>query len=560
MPKTDVRAKRDATVHISGETSLDLGGLDLVPPDVRTTDELLVLNEPNPYETLSAWRDNDADNYAALMDLGDNSIDANATQVWFKCWVKNQKPNVAVIDNGTGMSQEQLVEALRLGSRAERDLRTEMRKYGVGLVVSSLSLGQKVTVLTRDCSGTTSRGVLDLNTIHRQGKFVVFVGEATPEESAFLDQHVGCGHSGTCVWLSELDQLRNQNMTSFSDTLRSRLGRVYRHFLNGKGGARGIRMQVNKVEVTPDDPLMLDHPDTTVRYDNRYEVHFKSASGDVITDDVRVVMVEIPDSITGTGRNAEDSLLRKEGIYVMRNFREIADAETLGMFSKSQSHNRVRIELFFSGTLDAAFGINNQKQLATKRGLDQSIKDKIEADIRNNLSSIVRRKYSQTLKATDQRQSDVLDQAVRGIEEKKRFLLTPPGVREVRKPKSETQDGKVPGPERGGKGERHFSNAVADPSRSPTFQISLHHFGKSGALYEVEQHGNILSIQVNSDHKFYERFVVQYLDDAGKLPVHVQYLYAALAMAEMRMAETDRTTLRVKFLNELSANLSVLLD
>ena len=87
---------------------------------------------------------------AAVADLIDNSIEAKATTVWIDVdWGKGGEfAYVSIVDNGLGMSPQDLREALRFGS--ERDYEDEdLGKFGLGLKTASLSQCLKFTVATR---------------------------------------------------------------------------------------------------------------------------------------------------------------------------------------------------------------------------------------------------------------------------------------------------------------------------------------------------------------------------------------------------------------------------
>jgi hypothetical protein len=52
----------------------------------------------------------------AIADIVDNSISANATSINIVCNLTGAKPSLAIIDNGWGMSGDEIVEAMRHGA------------------------------------------------------------------------------------------------------------------------------------------------------------------------------------------------------------------------------------------------------------------------------------------------------------------------------------------------------------------------------------------------------------------------------------------------------------
>jgi hypothetical protein len=73
---------------------------------------------------------------------------------------------------------------------------------------------------------------------------------------------------------------------------------------------------------------------------------------------VRIALVsENPVSDTDINRS-----MRNQGFSVLRNLREIKNAETLDFFTRHNDFNRVRGEVFLPGTLDQFAGIEFTKQ------------------------------------------------------------------------------------------------------------------------------------------------------------------------------------------------------
>ena len=85
----------------------------------------------------------------AIADLVDNSVDANASKVHIR-FVRSTEGihSLIIADNGEGMDEDQLREAMRFGSRGTKHS-GQLGKYGIGLKSASLSQAEKVTVLTR---------------------------------------------------------------------------------------------------------------------------------------------------------------------------------------------------------------------------------------------------------------------------------------------------------------------------------------------------------------------------------------------------------------------------
>jgi hypothetical protein len=211
----------------------------------------LVDNPPHAWRTMAALRELGYDSYASILDIVDNCVDAQAANV--NIGIADHRGDIVVTidDDGCGMDQETLSEALRLGSDTERDP-GDLGKFGMGLVTASIGLSQKVEVLTKEVDAPLFFGGFDLEQIAAENRFVKWV-EKAPREYVNLFARA----KGTQVRLSKTDRISNRNTTTFANILRPRIGQVFRKFLKS-----GLAIRVNDRPVESIDPLMLSHGET----------------------------------------------------------------------------------------------------------------------------------------------------------------------------------------------------------------------------------------------------------------------------------------------------------
>ena len=92
-----------------------------------------------------------------MADLIDNSIDAGATHVLIRFYRAGaQLTGLAVVDDGGGMTEAELDEAMRFGSRTKKTP-ADLGKYGMGLKSASLNHANSLTVITRRRRGVHAR-------------------------------------------------------------------------------------------------------------------------------------------------------------------------------------------------------------------------------------------------------------------------------------------------------------------------------------------------------------------------------------------------------------------
>src|SRR5437868_3016398 len=109
-----------------------------------TSSELI----PSARRLMESLRDVGYDLVAAVADLVDNSIDADAENVRIDIGHDLEGGWIRIADDGTGMTERQLEEAMRYGS-SRPYVQSDLGRFGLGLKTASLSQCRRLTVATR---------------------------------------------------------------------------------------------------------------------------------------------------------------------------------------------------------------------------------------------------------------------------------------------------------------------------------------------------------------------------------------------------------------------------
>ncbi len=85
----------------------------------------------------------------AIADIIDNSITAGAKNIWIDYDWKGSNTTFSILDDGTGMNNDLLIQAMRPGSKNPLDERNrdDLGRFGLGLKTASFSQTRKFTVL-----------------------------------------------------------------------------------------------------------------------------------------------------------------------------------------------------------------------------------------------------------------------------------------------------------------------------------------------------------------------------------------------------------------------------
>lgn len=83
---------------------------------------------------------------AAVADIIDNSISANAKNIWFNSEWQGGNSFITILDDGCGMNHEELVQAMKPGAKNPMDERSEkdLGRFGLGLKTASFSQCKKL--------------------------------------------------------------------------------------------------------------------------------------------------------------------------------------------------------------------------------------------------------------------------------------------------------------------------------------------------------------------------------------------------------------------------------
>ena len=199
----------------------------------------------------------------AIADIIDNSISANATAIDIMCNLTDAKPSLVIIDNGWGMSGDEIVEAMRHGAadpKVERGPK-DLGRFGLGLKTASFSQCRTLTV-TSAKDGHVNGAVWSLDRIDALDDWMLSILD-DDDLSA-----IGCTdrlrQHGTAVIWTNLDRLfEDESGPRRDEIVNEKLGIVERHlslvfhrFLAGEvKGRKKIAISMNGHAVSPFDPF-----------------------------------------------------------------------------------------------------------------------------------------------------------------------------------------------------------------------------------------------------------------------------------------------------------------
>lgn len=202
---------------------------------------------------------------SAIMDIVDNSVTWNATKVRLCIALQDGKTysdrrnidSVTVIDNGNGMDEEGVKNALKLGSPSNYTANS-LSKYGMGLKAAGFSLGNRITILSKTQGVVTRQLHVDKTEIAQAGRYIVSAGEPEADLLTLLNSVVGS--TGTLVRISTCNATNHDSARKTIEQLQEELGVTYFSFLSREHNPITISVEcTNKptIEIMPKDILFL---------------------------------------------------------------------------------------------------------------------------------------------------------------------------------------------------------------------------------------------------------------------------------------------------------------
>jgi len=512
------------------------------------------LNEPNAEILMRSLRVSGYSLEATLEDHCDNSVDAGAKNilVHLEHDKESDEWTLYVADDGSGMESSTLDQMMRLGSRTEHDLETDLGAFGIGSDTATLAIARRKHVLTKGPDGLLS-AIWDIDIIEKQKQFVKHLDRASDAEAelfkaAFLRYGRPVPTTGTVVLIGKGDRVNRTQVAPAVRSVSKSFASTYRRFLKPNGE---VTIRVNGDEVNPSDPLMRDHPDTEILLDDTVKFGYTDTEGERQFERFGLVIAHIPD-FGGIEVNKKAGIsIDTSGFYVLRNNREIVPHTPLGLYRRHNELSRFRAELSFPGTLDDQLGVTFLKS-AMALNPSQALKDKIK-----EVSSPYRRQSQDRARKSrkDAKVQIPHDEAAKQIKGKSALLRTPES--EDDKPGKERKKGSG-GKSRGGKSSSKDGSTTSRPRLATDARFEAKELGDYDPFFEPSLDGKQVVVTYNAHHPAYERLILENRDNRGQLSA-IDYLVWSLSAAELRAVDDEQAAFAARMREDLSFNLRQLL-
>ena len=310
---------------------------------------------------------------AAVADLIDNSVSANASNINIQ-FMSGENSYVSILDDGCGMSPENLRIAMKYGSRNPLQERSasDLGRFGLGLKTASLSQCKRLTVASKN-GDTISAYCWDLD----------HVLDADSWELLELDELDICNlpqigslkqlSEGTIVLWEKLDKIfagdedKEHGLLVRIKEVEEHLALTFHRYLQGEPGLKKISIKSNGIPIKPNDPFYIIKSDEMPS--EKIPVKYPVSSGGFAKANVIVTPYILPfaDSLSQeelTALGGKEGLIKNQGFYIYRNKRLIVAADWFRLARKTDLTKLCRVKVDMPSTLDDIWTIDVKKSMA----------------------------------------------------------------------------------------------------------------------------------------------------------------------------------------------------
>ena len=333
--------------------------------------------DPIPETLLEAMRAIGYSLETSFADVIDNSITAKATSIKISFQDSRLgKPYIAILDDGVGMNEKMLEEAMRHGSShasIKRDAK-DLGRFGLGLKTASQSQSRVLTVITIEkATGLVAAARWDLDFLKIQETWSLQILEKQdlgaeefelPQkeiEELFLKKH------GTLIIWQKLDRLIATLKNDKNDlaqrimTTSHHLGLVFHRFICAQ-----LEIKINGVKIESIDPFLekqkvmpweLGEETIKVNYDsiNNCEVTIKAY---ILPSLSRLSEADLS-SLSG-----QEGLRKGQGFYIYRANRLVVWGTWFKLVKQEELSKLARIKVDIPNSMDHLWSLDIKKSTA----------------------------------------------------------------------------------------------------------------------------------------------------------------------------------------------------
>lgn len=340
------------------------------------------IRSPKPCALVESLRSVGYSLPTAVADILDNSIAAHARAIWIDFHWAGPDSWVSILDDGDGMDEETLAEAMRPGSANPLESRRpdDLGRFGLGLKTASFSQCRKLTVWSKRKGGSAVGRCWDLDYVAKHDEWRLLKPGRPPALKPF--EELCALTSGTLVIWEQLDRAVDNTPASSQEAhnrfLRlieevcAHLGMIFHRYLEGSGSLmkRPLRILVNGRSDTnliqAWNPFAIEGAPAskeTPPEGMSFAGHRVSVRGYVLPHKDRLTA----DQFAAAG--GPQGWVAQQGFYIYRNDRIIVGGDWLRLgrvrrWAKEEQYKLARLSIDIPNVMDQDWSLDIKKSTA----------------------------------------------------------------------------------------------------------------------------------------------------------------------------------------------------
>lgn len=327
--------------------------------------------QPEPAALVESLRAFGYNLCTAIADLVDNCISAAAKNVWIRFEWDGSNSFISIRDDGRGMTDAELVNAMRPGSKSplERRPLSDLGRFGLGLKTASFSQCRRLSVIsrTKDRGSAARCWDLDYINIAREWRLLKKVNlHRLTEAGEKIEQQ------GTIVLWEKMDRVTGAASTDDNkaykrfleaiEEVKNHLAMVFHRYLEKRGG---INILINGRKLEPWNPFLREEKATQ---ELPSEKLFCRDAPLTVTPYVLPHHSKLSSDRHRTAAGPQ-GWNAQQGFYVYRNERLLVSGDWLGLgFQKEEHYKLARIQIDLPNNMDDEWQIDVKKSRARPPG------------------------------------------------------------------------------------------------------------------------------------------------------------------------------------------------
>ena len=298
----------------------------------------------------------------AIADIIDNSISAGAKNIWINFDWLGDRTWLSIKDDGSGMNDKELIQALRPGSKNPLKNRNskDLGRFGLGLKTASFSQARKLSVISKKEKMSSVYWTWDLDFVKQTGNWDLI--KYLPDK--IFEKEIAKLKSGTIVIWNDIDRVvkdfkqdNNKTLDTFLTVMmrvKNHLAMVFHRFIEQKK----INIFFKDEKIISWNPFLSNEPTTQIFPKEKLQNGKVEIEGFVLPHKSKISEKQYKISEGAKGWNEQ------QGFYIYRNERLLLAGDWLGLFRKEEHYKLTRIRIDLPNTLDAEWQIDIKKSVA----------------------------------------------------------------------------------------------------------------------------------------------------------------------------------------------------